>query len=462
MIRRSECACDNWRDVVKELWQRSQSMITGIKIDADTVRPDGQGIADITSDLNDAIDAKLGEYATQDDISEAVEGIMDTLDEYPTKNDISDVLTDTSLSTDASTVYVTHERYSDPSDRDALPVASTVQAGVINAADYRAFVKMGQDIQDLQGAQIVYQVNLPSATPTQAEITTAFTTTHPDVTIIAGLKIADFTYNLSYQWTGSAWQNIPVSGYIPIATTTDIGGVKGSTTDGEIAVNLDGSMSLNGYDDMVSDISNLESTKADIADLAAVALSGSYNDLSYKPTIPAAQVNADWNANSGVAQILNKPTIPAAQVNADWNASSGVAEILNKPNLAAVATSGSYDDLNDKPTEHVFANTALLYQALIDNPNAAVLMQYDSYTRVRLSSFHVPSVTTTHNTFLTGIFSTTNSFSSGNLLGSVYLCMLAVPDTTTSNTTVKVYYQLMNGSSASIKNIDVTLITLIY
>ena len=27
-------------------------------------------------------------------------------------------------------------------------------------------------------------------------------------------------------------------------------------------------------------------------------------------TIPAAQVNSDWNASSGVAEILNKPTIP--------------------------------------------------------------------------------------------------------------------------------------------------------
>ena len=77
----------------------------------------------------------------------------------------------------------------------------------------------------------------------------------------------------------------------------------------------------------------------------------SYNDLDDKPTIPAAQVNSDWNADSGVAQILNKPTIPAAQVNSDWNADSGVAEILNKPTLATVATSGSYNDLTDKPVE---------------------------------------------------------------------------------------------------------------
>lgn len=37
-------------------------------------------------------------------------------------------------------------------------------------------------------------------------------------------------------------------------------------------------------------------------------------------------------------------------VNADWNAISGDAQILNKPVLATVATSGSYNDLSDKPT----------------------------------------------------------------------------------------------------------------
>ena len=38
--------------------------------------------------------------------------------------------------------------------------------------------------------------------------------------------------------------------------------------------------------------------------------SGSYNDLSNRPTIPAAQVNSDWNASSGAAVILNKPVVP--------------------------------------------------------------------------------------------------------------------------------------------------------
>lgn len=37
-------------------------------------------------------------------------------------------------------------------------------------------------------------------------------------------------------------------------------------------------------------------------------------------------------------------------VQSDWNASSGDAAILNKPTLSTVATSGSYNDLSNKPT----------------------------------------------------------------------------------------------------------------
>jgi len=44
-----------------------------------------------------------------------------------------------------------------------------------------------------------------------------------------------------------------------------------------------------------------------IAQLAAVATTGEYNDLDNKPVIPAAQVNSDWLATGGVAEVLNKP-----------------------------------------------------------------------------------------------------------------------------------------------------------
>ena len=71
--------------------------------------------------------------------------------------------------------------------------------------------------------------------------------------------------------------------------------------------------------EVIADLATIRSgaaagaTAVQPADLATVATTGSYADLTNKPTIPAAQVNADWNAASGVAAILNKPTIPTSE-----------------------------------------------------------------------------------------------------------------------------------------------------
>ena len=77
-----------------------------------------------------------------------------------------------------------------------------------------------------------------------------------------------------------------------------------------------GEAKFDAKQDVISDLTTIRSgaekgaTAVQPADLATVATSGLYSDLSGTPIIPAAQVNSDWNANSGVAQILNKPTIP--------------------------------------------------------------------------------------------------------------------------------------------------------
>jgi DNA-binding beta-propeller fold protein YncE len=51
------------------------------------------------------------------------------------------------------------------------------------------------------------------------------------------------------------------------------------------------------------------------------------------------QVNSDWDATTGTAQILNKPAIPTIipQAPADWNAVSGGVRILNKPTIPTIS-----------------------------------------------------------------------------------------------------------------------------
>lgn len=151
---------------------------------------------------------------------------------------------------------------------------------------------------------------------------------------------------------------------------------------------------LAGKQDVINDLATIRSgaakgaTSVQPGDLASVATSGSYNDLSNKPSIPAAQVNADWNAGSGVAEILNKPqnlvqdanyvhtdnnfttsekdklagVQAGAEVNvqSDWNQSNSSADdfIKNKPDISLLATkqevttglAGKQDTISDLST----------------------------------------------------------------------------------------------------------------
>ena len=62
-----------------------------------------------------------------------------------------------------------------------------------------------------------------------------------------------------------------------------------------------------------------------------------YNNFINTPTIPAAQVQSDWNEadNTKVDYIKNKPTIPAAQIQSDWNQADNTKKdfIKNKPSI---------------------------------------------------------------------------------------------------------------------------------
>jgi hypothetical protein len=84
-------------------------------------------------------------------------------------------------------------------------------------------------------------------------------------------------------------------------------------------------------------------------DLADVATSGSYNDLSDKPTIPEAPVQSDWNEDdtSDLAYINNKPTIPTKTSDLT-NDSNFITQAIAEQNFEAKAwrgTQAEYDAL---------------------------------------------------------------------------------------------------------------------
>lgn len=76
-----------------------------------------------------------------------------------------------------------------------------------------------------------------------------------------------------------------------------------------------------------TDLSTALSDYTPTSGLAAVATSGSYNDLSNKPTIPAAQIQSDWNQSDTTAKdyIKNKPTIPTVTKTVYYGTCTGQA-----------------------------------------------------------------------------------------------------------------------------------------
>lgn len=106
--------------------------------------------------------------------------------------------------------------------------------------------------------------------------------------------------------------------------------------------------------DITNDGADGTSSYVEADELATVATSGSYNDLSNKPTIPAAQVNSDWNSTSGVSQILNRPGIKnaTAATHTDYNNNQDYL-----PNMRFLSFwNGAYNSSGNSNISHLASN----------------------------------------------------------------------------------------------------------
>ena len=113
------------------------------------------------------------------------------------------------------------------------------------------------------------------------------------------------------------------------------------------------------------DLQNELTIKVNRSELARVATSGSFNDLLDKPTIPTKTselINDSGFLTEQTLKTINGESIvgegnieigggSGTQVQSDWAETNteSVSYIKNKPTLSIVATSGSFNDLLDKP-----------------------------------------------------------------------------------------------------------------
>ena len=156
----------------------------------------------------------------------------------------------------ASTVTHKATHISGAAESDALPVVSREQAGIMSASVYAAMEDVIANntsrISVLEQSAPTYDISgLVGPNPTNAEISAAFTQKYPNVPIQAGLRAADYDNAHFWQYGKNTWI-ILTQIDVQMATNQSLGIVKGSGTDGKIFVETDGSMSLKGYDALVS------------------------------------------------------------------------------------------------------------------------------------------------------------------------------------------------------------------
>ena len=276
------------------------------------------GKQDVISDLSDIrAGAALGDTAVQpaDLATVATTGDYDDLTDKP---DLSIYAESSDLATVATT-----GSYADLTNTPSIPTATsdlTNDSGFITSAE--------APVQDVT-------VNGTSVLSNGVAAVTVPTSTS-DLTNDSGfITISDVPAQVQSDWNESDSSD---PSYIENKPDLSV-----YATDAELTAGLATKQ------DTISDLATIRSGAADGAtavqpsDLATVATTGDYNDLSNKPSIPSAQVNADWNSTSGVSEILNKPTLATVATSGAYSDLSGT------PTLATVATSGSYADLSNKP-----------------------------------------------------------------------------------------------------------------
>lgn len=211
---------------------------------------------DITALKTKTNDSATAIKALEDEVGpETVAGTI----QYRLKNidtKLPTAIKEVEMIADASTVTHKATHISGTAESDALPVVSRTQAGIMSASVYAAMEDVIANntsrISVLEQSALTYDISgLVSADPTNAEISAAFQQKYPNIPIQPGIRVADYDNAHFWQYGNNMWILLTQIN-IQTATNDSLGVVKGSNTDGKVFVETDGSMSLKGYDALVS------------------------------------------------------------------------------------------------------------------------------------------------------------------------------------------------------------------
>lgn len=267
----------------------------------------------------------------------------------------------------------------------SLPVASSTQAGVMNSATYDAITSNTANIDAIINGAVA--ISGLAASPSQSDLTTAWQNATGLTTLMNRAGIYDVTNSKywTYYTNDTTWHYTSGTSQISVSTFTNSseGLIKGSTTAGQVFAENDGTGSVNGWDSLTSTVSDHTSKLATIAqgaevnvqsdwteadntsdayilnkpNLATVATSGAYSDLSGTPTIPTTTSQLTNNSGFITATYVDGTTETYTIATSDWTALASSDPYTYSATVTATTTIGANTIvhlLNDQPVN--FAN----------------------------------------------------------------------------------------------------------
>lgn len=223
-----------------------------------------------TRSQNDTrIDAALAEEATTRGLQDAT--IMAELEqEIQDRQDAIDgvqaelnqnYVNDLEMETSASSVTFIEDKINPVTgvtsqERDVIPTASSTTAGTISAAEFNSITDSQEKIEALLGGAVAI-TGLPTS-PTQAQLTAAWKQETGRDELINRASIYDVTNEKvwTYYTNVTTWEPIDAHGSVSVAQFTNgqLGTIKGSTLDGDVAANADGTGSVSGWSTLVNNV----------------------------------------------------------------------------------------------------------------------------------------------------------------------------------------------------------------
>lgn len=328
------------KDVIQQI-KILKDIVSVASEDAKNALDSVQGIDTIAKDASvkatEALDKATSLEGTVNEHTQSIQAVEIQAEQALT--DANDAFDQASISQSAEAATITMTRGTGSQEQIPFPIASSVQTGMMNAQTYAGIVNLTARVDKLEASKTVFYVTFASSSPSQSEITSVFTTASGR-SPVAGDYVTDIAKSLTYGYNGSVWVKVETSADIPIFTVDTPGLIKGSTVDGTIAAEVDGTGSVNGWDNVKTTINNhtesigtIESTLSTVQGEVA-SLSADKNDKLTAVTVTLT--TAGWSGNA--------QTVSASNVTADnivWVSPTPASfEAYGKAGIRATAQAG--------------------------------------------------------------------------------------------------------------------------